>query len=293
MIDGYLRAEFGADGGGRDHPRHDRRLQGEADRREGRLSNRVIVRHLTVLHGIFKRAKRAYGLEPRTPPRPTSSSGPRSSTPASSTRYTGDEVELLAAARRRPRRTPRSTASPPTPAYGRASCWRCAGRTSTSSAACCTSVATTPTGGRRSPKGKRVRSVPMTPAVIDALGRLKERDHLTDDDDLVFCNTAGDHLDSWALRRRFYAAIENAGLRRIRFHDLRHASAPPRSGCSTRTRSRATWATSTTRPRSGTSTTSRGRRTRQALHEAFGGDVSPNVSRTETIPDELSATKHT
>jgi hypothetical protein len=28
---------------------------------ERRLSNRTIVRHLTVLHGIFKRAKRAYG----------------------------------------------------------------------------------------------------------------------------------------------------------------------------------------------------------------------------------------
>jgi integrase len=30
---------------------------------EGRLSNRTIVRHLTVLHGIFKRAKRVWGLQ--------------------------------------------------------------------------------------------------------------------------------------------------------------------------------------------------------------------------------------
>jgi hypothetical protein len=58
---------------------------------------------------------------------------------------------------------------------------------------------------------------------FDALGKLKERGHATEDDDLVFCNTAGDYLDSWALRRRFYAAITRAGLRRIRFHDLRHA----------------------------------------------------------------------
>ncbi len=30
---------------------------------EGRLSARVIVRHLTVLHGVFKRAKRVWGLD--------------------------------------------------------------------------------------------------------------------------------------------------------------------------------------------------------------------------------------
>ena len=29
-------------------------------------------------------------------------------------------------------------------------------------------------------------------------------------------------LEHWALRRRFYAALKRAGLRRIRFHDLRH-----------------------------------------------------------------------
>jgi integrase len=63
----------------------------------------------------------------------------------------------------------------------------------------------------------------MTAAVVDALGRLKEREHLTEDDDPVFCSTTGNYLDSWALRRRFYAAIKRAGLRRIRMHDLRHA----------------------------------------------------------------------
>ena len=32
------------------------------------------------------------------------------------------------------------------------------------------------------PKGKRVRSVPMTPDVIDALGRLKGREHFAGDE---------------------------------------------------------------------------------------------------------------
>ena len=62
----------------------------------------------------------------------------------------------------------------------------------------------------------------MVPDVVDDLAKLKERGYLSDDDDLVFCNTAGDHLDSWALRRPFYAALKRAELPRIRFHDLRH-----------------------------------------------------------------------
>jgi hypothetical protein len=62
VIDGYLRDEFGASRLELITPGCDRLLQGAADP-WGRLSNRVIVRHLAVLHGIFKRAKRAYGLE--------------------------------------------------------------------------------------------------------------------------------------------------------------------------------------------------------------------------------------
>jgi integrase len=33
----------------------------------------------------------------------------------------------------------------------------------------------------------------------------------------------GEHLDSYALRRRYYADLKRAGLRQLRFHDLRHA----------------------------------------------------------------------
>jgi len=73
------------------------------------------------------------------------------------------------------------------------------------------------------PKGKKVGSVPMIPDVADALARLKDREHFTDDDDLVFPNTVGEFMDNWSLRKRYYKALEDAGLRRIRFHDLRHA----------------------------------------------------------------------
>jgi integrase len=67
-------------------------------------------------------------------------------------------------------------------------------------------------GREKVPKGKRVRSVPMMPEVIDTLGALKEREHFTADGDLVFCLEVGEHLDHFKLRKRFYAA----GLRRIR-----------------------------------------------------------------------------
>jgi integrase len=79
------------------------------------------------------------------------------------------------------------------------------------------------TGGiEKVPKGKRVRSVPMMPAVIDALGNLKDRERFTDPDDLVFTRE-GENLDHYELRKRYYAALERASLRRLRFHDLRHA----------------------------------------------------------------------
>jgi integrase len=42
------------------------------------------------------------------------------------------------------------------------------------------------------------------------------------EDDLVFCGVAGGFLDGSALRRRYKGALAAAGLRSLRFHDLRH-----------------------------------------------------------------------
>lgn len=73
-----------------------------------------------------------------------------------------------------------------------------------------------------SPKSGKVRSVPMAPDVADALARLGTRDDFTADDDLVFVGGTGSFIDPSALRRRYGAALKRAGLRRLRFHDLRH-----------------------------------------------------------------------
>jgi integrase len=38
----------------------------------------------------------------------------------------------------------------------------------------------------------------------------------------VFVGATGSFVDASALRRRYDAALKRAGLRRLRFHDLRH-----------------------------------------------------------------------
>lgn len=54
------------------------------------------------------------------------------------------------------------------------------------------------------------------------LDQLSRREHFVGDDDLVFTDTVGGHVNGWALRRRYATALAAAGLRPIRFHDLRH-----------------------------------------------------------------------
>jgi integrase len=77
-------------------------------------------------------------------------------------------------------------------------------------------------GHLTSPKSGRVRSVPMAPAVSEALARLSQREHWTGDDELVFAGIAGRNLDASALLKRYKRALAAAGLRPLRFHDLRH-----------------------------------------------------------------------
>jgi Phage integrase family len=72
------------------------------------------------------------------------------------------------------------------------------------------------------PKSGKVRAVPMVPDVASALARLGQRTLFTGEDDLIFCGATGDFADASALRDRYKAAQKAAGLRPLRFHDLRH-----------------------------------------------------------------------
>ncbi|MGH2862969.1 MAG: tyrosine-type recombinase/integrase, partial [Solirubrobacteraceae bacterium] len=72
-------------------------------------------------------------------------------------------------------------------------------------------------------KSGQVRRVPMGDDTAAALERLTQRGHFTYPEDLAFCNLVGRRLDSSALRRRFKRARDAAGLRPLRWHDLRHS----------------------------------------------------------------------
>jgi integrase len=77
-------------------------------------------------------------------------------------------------------------------------------------------------GALTTPKSGKIRSVPLAPDVAQALAKLSNRAHFTGEDDLVFAGEVGSYLDDSALRRRYKRALERAGLRQLRFHDLRH-----------------------------------------------------------------------
>jgi integrase len=64
------------------------------------------------------------------------------------------------------------------------------------------------------PKSGDGRAVPMAPEVANALKRLRNRPYLLEPPDLVFLGRGGAHVDSNALRRRFYDALERAGVPR-------------------------------------------------------------------------------
>ena len=71
-------------------------------------------------------------------------------------------------------------------------------------------------------KTGHVRRVPMADQAAAALDRLSQRQDFVSPDDYVFCNALGRPLDGSALRRRYKRARDAAGLRPLRWHDLRH-----------------------------------------------------------------------
>ncbi len=188
---------------------------------EDRLTNRTIVRHLNVLHGIFKRAMRKWKLN-SNPASAELVERPSVNYTDEFETYDSEEIDLLAAhALSDQEATLYKVAAFTGLRQGELMALRWQHVDFVGGMVHVRRNYTDRT--EKIPKGKKVRSVPMMPEVIDLLGKLKERGNFTQDEDLVFCNEAGEWLNSWSLRRRYYQAIENAGLRRLRFHDLRHA----------------------------------------------------------------------
>ncbi|MFO7997158.1 MAG: site-specific integrase, partial [Dehalococcoidia bacterium] len=77
------------------------------------------------------------------------------------------------------------------------------------------------------------RSVAMTPKLAEFLAEYKlERQRVNYQtgkamtlDDLVFCHADGRPYDASVLSHKFAAIVRKAGLKQVRFHDLRHTFA--------------------------------------------------------------------
>lgn len=74
-----------------------------------------------------------------------------------------------------------------------------------------------------SPKSRKWRAGPLADQPAAALERLSRRERFIGREDLVSCSVVGEYLDPSALRRRYRRAQRAAGLRSLRFHDLRHS----------------------------------------------------------------------
>ena len=68
-----------------------------------------------------------------------------------------------------------------------------------------------------------IRGVPLATELVQALDGLRALSTFVADDDLVFAHPeTGAPLDRSKVRKRFQAACRRAGVRVVRFHDLRH-----------------------------------------------------------------------
>lgn len=82
-------------------------------------------------------------------------------------------------------------------------------------------------GEMTSTKGRKLRSVPMSSQVAEALAALGQRADFTGADDYVLCTANGEFIDGGALGRRYKRARDavrasDASIPALRWHDLRH-----------------------------------------------------------------------
>jgi integrase len=208
----------GVSGGGRRRVRSDPEGGMTSGQNPGRLTNNTKDRIVTLLHGVFTRACKVYKL----PLNPVAGiERPTAKLSGDIEVFSPEEVwALVRAAQTEQDGTIFLTAAFTGLRLGelRALHWRdvdFAGsvlRVRTSYAA----------RALTAPKSGKVRSVPLAPDVAQALARLADRGLFTGEDDLVFASDDGSYLDDSALRRRYKATLKRAGLRPLRFHDLRH-----------------------------------------------------------------------
>jgi integrase len=184
-----------------------------------RLSNRTLQKYLVALHSIFKRAMRLHGL-PRNPL--TTVERPRLARRAGIDVFSRREVmALVAAAASDQEGALYLTAAFTGLRLGELLALRWEDVDFV--AATIRVRRTWGAGVEGTPKSGRDRAVPMMDEVAQALvGHRRRRERFVGHHDLVFCDPLGGHLGYDGLSARYKGALDGAGLRRLRFHDLRH-----------------------------------------------------------------------
>jgi len=185
---------------------------------DGHLSDRTINKSLVLLHGIFKRAQREHGL----------TGNPAAGAERQPYRRSGDfqvldpsEVAQLAGAAESDQDAALFTVAAFTGLrLGELLGLRWSDIDFTRRLV---HVRRSYVLGREdTPKSGRVRSLPLIDQAARALDGLSRREEFTGDDDRVFVDAAGGVLSQDALRPRYRRALARAGLKLLRFHDLRH-----------------------------------------------------------------------
>jgi len=182
------------------------------------LSNRTLQKYLVVLHAIFKRAMKVHGL-PRNPL--ATVERPRLPRRAGIDVFSRDEVlALVGAAADDQDGVLYLSAAFTGLRMGELLGLRWEDVDFDADAI---RVRRNWSGGREgTPKSGRGRAVPMMGDVAEALDRLRRRERFTGAQDIVFCDRLGRHLGYKSLSERYKQALRDAGLRQLRFHDLRH-----------------------------------------------------------------------
>jgi integrase len=183
------------------------------------VSNRTIAKYLVILHGIFRRAMKVWGL-PRNPAAEVER--PRFRVSDDLDAFSPEEVWALA----RAAGSEQDSALFVTAAFTGlrmgellALEWR---DVDFAGEVIRVRRSYNVHGGVGSPKSGKVRSVPMVPDVARSLAAMADRESFVGDEDLVFPSDFGRFMDASSLRIRYKAALARAGLRPLRFHDLRH-----------------------------------------------------------------------
>lgn len=182
------------------------------------LSNRTLQKYLVVLHAIFKRAMKVHKL-PRNPL--ATVERPRLPRRAGIDVFSREEVMALVAAAANDQDGALYLAA----AFTGLRLGELLGLRweDVDFAGSTIRVRRNWSGGREgTPKSGRGRAVPMMDEVAATLTPRRQRHRFTGEHDLVFCDRLGRHLGYKALSARYKEALARAGLRQLRFHDLRH-----------------------------------------------------------------------